>query len=191
MVAVKGYGKRKPANDNKTEEERQLNRRVDIIVQYGLKKIDPNQPTTSKKVLVKTPGITLNQLNSDSTKAGMRIILKNLNFYGGMHTLLPGSLPTLDTLVKILKKHPNLKICILGYVCCTENGEDGMDNETRTFGLSWNRANEVYQYLISKHISKERLSYKGMGGQHHLVDPEITEDDKTTNRRVEIEVVER
>ena len=185
MFVIKGYGKRKPANANKTEEERQMNRRVDIIVQYSLKKITPEHVKRS------VPSGKISQLDSDSAKAGTHIVLRNLNFYGGMHHLLPGSLPTLDTLVKILKANPNLKICILGYVCCTENGEDGMDNETRTFGLSWNRAKEVYLYLIKNRISKDRLTYKGMGGQNHIADPEITEEDKTTNRRVEIVVVER
>jgi len=176
IVTIKGWGKRKPSNDNKTDAERQANRRVDISL------VLLNKGTSKNG---------LEQLNSDSVKEGTHLILKDLQFYGGTHRLLPRSLPLLDTLVKILKLHPTLKISIQGHVCCTLNGDDGEDLETHTADLSWNRAKEVYNYLIKNQINFRRLNYLGLGGKNHLIDPEITEENRTLNRRVEIVVVER
>ncbi len=173
-IEIRGYGKRKPINKNKNPKEWQENRRVDIEAV-----LDENKSQNG-----------LNTFN-DKAKTGTHITLKAMDFEGGMHHLLPAFLPELDSLVQIMQTHPTLEIKILGYVCCTQNGMDGTDLETGTPNLSTNRAKAVYDYLIKNKISKTRLSYQGMGGRNKIVNPEITEEDKTLNRRVEIVIMKQ
>jgi outer membrane protein OmpA-like peptidoglycan-associated protein len=176
-------GKRKPVNDNSTENERWLNRRVDV--ELVADKIINDSNKSNQTEIKKLPGLF------DTAKTGSRIILPGLNFYPGMHRLLPASTPVLDTIIRILKNHPALKIRIEGHVCCTANGEDGEDIETHVFNLSQTRARMVYEYLASHGISSNRMSYIGKAGKFHMVENEITEEDKIRNRRVEIQIIGR
>lgn len=174
------FGKTRPCNANRTEAERQANRRVEITADYPLRYYE-------------THADTMRQFNAylDTAKPGTHLILPGINFYPGLHRLLPRCLPIADSLVSILKKKPNLKVRIEGHVCCTDNGMDGEDNETITYDLSIHRAEAVYQYLVLHGIDPHRLSYMGRAGKHHLVDPEITDADKEKNRRVEVVVISR
>ena len=97
------------------------------------------------------------------------------------------SAPELQT----LKANPKLKVEIQGHVCCTENGEDGIDLDTREKKLSENRAKAVYEYLIAKGIDKARLSYKGYGRTNPKEVVEDTPQKEQANRRVEILVIEK
>jgi outer membrane protein OmpA-like peptidoglycan-associated protein len=169
---VKAWGKRKPLNKNVTEKDRQANRRVDV--QYEVARRPDNNTLAH---------------HFDSAKEGMHIVLPQLNFYGGMHKILPESKPVLDTLLRALKKNPKMKIRVEGHVCCTINGADGEDLETHITGLSVARAKEVYKWLIDHGIEQGRLSYRGMAGKYHLIDPEDTEEAMIKNRRVEVVVV--
>jgi outer membrane protein OmpA-like peptidoglycan-associated protein len=176
---INGFGKRKPANTNKTKAERQENRRVDITF------------TSQSEIIVNKDTTYSLTRTIDSSKTGSKIILKNINFYGGLHQLLPASKPVLDTLLKILIQHSETKIRIEGHVCCTLNGIDGEDYETHSWNLSWGRAKAIYDYLTQHGINQNRLSYIGKAGKYHLVDPELTEDDRIKNRRVEIVIVKK
>ena len=173
IILLKGWGKRKPVNGNLTAAERSLNRRVEIVF-----------PGHSPRSHVPS------RINLDSARAGQTIVLRNINFYGGSHRLLPQSEPALADLLAALKKNPSVTISIVGHVCCTD-GEDGWDIDSQMPDLSWKRAQVIYHYLVDNGINKERLDYKGMAGSKHLVWPENTEDDRTMNRRVEIKVMSR
>lgn len=151
------------------------NRRVEIILQ---KKIHTSQPRSA---------VSLD--NIDQVKKGENIILRNMNFEGGRHILLPRSVPELDKLFDILTTHPLLVIAIQGYVCCTDSLHDGADFDTHDEHLSVNRAKAIYDLLVTKGIKSSRLSYEGFGGKRPLVFPEYSEEDKEQNRRVEIKVI--
>jgi outer membrane protein OmpA-like peptidoglycan-associated protein len=88
-----------------------------------------------------------------------------------------------------MRDNPDLRIEIQGHVCCTYDGADGPNMETGGQYLSVDRAKAVYDYLVYYGISETRLNYKGFGGSKRLVDPELTEGDRTRNRRVEIVVL--
>ena len=72
-----GHGKKVSLNENKTAEERQLNRRVEI--------------SFNKTAVTGTPETnTLKEKIADSTtKAGTNIVLQSINFEGGRHRFLP------------------------------------------------------------------------------------------------------
>ena len=131
------------------------------------------------------------QIADTSTKEGTHIILKNMNFIGGRHVLLPGSVPILEELLQVLKDNAKLEIEIQGHICCTPGSEDGIDIDYRTRNLSVMRAQAIYEYLIGHGIHKKRLSYHGFGHQYPLVYPEDTEEKRTTNRRVEIRIIKK
>ena len=129
----------------------------------------------------------------NEAQEGQTLVLKNINFYGGRHSFLPRSLPVLEELLEVMNANPDLVIEIQGHICCriglAEDGEDyDAGGEKR---LSINRAKAVMDFLESNGISANRMSYKGFAGTQPLINPELTEDDRTANRRVEIRIVKK
>ena len=188
---LEGFGKRRPLNNNSGDQERFLNRRVEITIQKKEGSIPVAKIETKKETPTKQQPSLTEIIKDTTTKTGSNIILKNMNFYGGRHILLPQSVPTAIELLNVLKENPTLEIEIQGHICCTPGPEDGLDIDTNTPNLSVNRARAIYEYLISNGISAQRLSYKGFGHRRPLVYPEDTEEKRTTNRRVEIKIIKK
>jgi outer membrane protein OmpA-like peptidoglycan-associated protein len=169
-----GHGEKQPVAGNDTETGRQLNRRVSITLTQG------DEKTLTEKI------------GDSTTTAGTNIVLKNLNFVGGMHRLLPEAFATLDELLAAMRNYPNLVIAIEGHICCQEGNGDGLDNETGIQNLSEARAKAIHDHLISSGIGPERVSYKGFGHSRPLYPfPENNEDEKMLNRRVEIRIIRK
>ena len=136
-------------------------------------------PVKPKKVFDVESAIELNK--------GDELIMDGLNFYPGSHRTLPEAKPVLKKLLQTLKESPTLMIEIQGHVCCASKpNEDGLDDETGDFKLSWNRAQYIRDYLIQNGIAQERISYRGFAMTRPLVYPEKTIQDQIKNRRVEI-----
>jgi outer membrane protein OmpA-like peptidoglycan-associated protein len=180
LFVKEGFGKRKPLNDNSTAEQRLQNRRVEIIVHLN----DSTTPATENK----TP--TLTEIIKDTARKG-NIILRNLNFQGGRHYLLPQSQPVLDELYRVMADNPTLAIQIEGHVCCTPDNADGLDIDLQTYDLSVQRAKAIYGYLVQRGIAPERLSYTGFGGARKLYRYENDEFERQENRRVELKILSR
>jgi len=83
-------------------------------------------------------------------------ILVNLNYVYDKAELVEESIPLLDNIVSILKKHKDIKIRILAHTDC--KGSDSYNLK-----LSQLRADYVKNYIISQGIAGERLEAKGMG----------------------------
>jgi len=186
IIRIHGFGKRSPAHDNNTAENRALNRRAEVLfyIRKGPVDIvyDRSNPDEQKKE-ENAPNIGL----EEEVDEGETFVLKNMNFYGGRHQPLPSSIPVMESLLKWLKRHPTVEIEIQGYVCCTPEGKEGMDNETGKWSLSANRAEVIYNYLVENGIEPERLTYKGYGSKT----PPGGYVDNPANRRVEIKIVKR
>jgi outer membrane protein OmpA-like peptidoglycan-associated protein len=105
--------------------------------------------------------------------------------------LLRRSIPVLNELLEAMQQNPNLKIEIHGHVCCTATYLDGRDNDLGSFDLSWQRAKVVYQYLLEKNVSADRMSYKGFGASQKLFPEERDAYEQEENRRVEIKIVSK
>jgi outer membrane protein OmpA-like peptidoglycan-associated protein len=167
-------------------------RKVEVILERKKKEI--HTPTSDKKEKPAKPLSTTTSSNEEiynNIKEGENLVWENLNFIGGRHYLLPESYPSREKLLKLLQDYPSLKIQIEGHICCERIMDDGLDHDTGENLLSVNRAKHIYHYLTHKGIKAERLSYKGFGGKTPLVEHEITEKDRTSNRRVEIRVMEK
>jgi outer membrane protein OmpA-like peptidoglycan-associated protein len=137
------------------------------------------RPVKPKKVFDLASAIELNK--------GDELIMDGLNFYPGSHRTLPEAKPILRKLLQALNENPTLMIEIQGHVCCASKpNEDGLDDETGDFKLSWNRAQYIRDYLIQNGIAQERISYRGFAMTRPLVYPEKTIQDQIKNRRVEI-----
>jgi flagellar motor protein MotB len=80
-----------------------------------------------------------------------------------------------------------MRIEVQGHVCCAAKpNQDGLDDETGDYKLSWNRAQFVHDYLRQNGIEAERVTYRGFAMTRPLVYPENTVQDQIKNRRVEI-----
>jgi outer membrane protein OmpA-like peptidoglycan-associated protein len=109
--------------------------------------------------------------------------LKNVFFETAKFNLKPESRYELDKLVSHLQKNPGLQIELRGH---TDNVGDPKSNQL----LSENRAKSVYNYLIEKGISKDRLSWKGFGETM----PKTTNDTpegRAINRRTEYRILKK
>jgi outer membrane protein OmpA-like peptidoglycan-associated protein len=175
-----GHGKRRPLNDNLSEEERQRNRRVEINFLQAM----PNGPTrigTLKETIADT-----------ATTVGTNIVLRNINFVGGRDEFLPESIGTLDELLDAMKSNKNLVIRIEGHICCQEGNIDGVNIATGVRNLSSARANAVMGFLLSHDINPDRVSAIGFGHSNPIYPyPENNEQERIENRRVEIKIIKK
>ena len=160
-----------------SQEERSLNRRVEIKIIYA--------PANKDKSLTE-------KLADSTITIGTNIILRNINFFGGMHQFLPESTPMLEELLDAMQTYPKLVIRIEGHICCEQYDGDGLDAETGINNLSEARAKAVRDYLIKNNIDSKRVSYKAFGHSSPIYSwPEKTEDEKMKNRRVEIKIISK
>ena len=185
-----GYGKDKPLNNNSTEQDRLLNRRVYITfyAKESAKSIPPDS-IIPKKVPNEKQKQEINKIID--AKVGENIILENLLFFPGRHFIKEESYDALSNLLNAMQSHPSLVIQIQGHVCCTTYEPDGYDWDTGTNNLSEMRAKQVYLFLIKNGIDKNRMSYIGFGGQKKLYEDESDEYFKSMNRRVEIKILKK
>jgi outer membrane protein OmpA-like peptidoglycan-associated protein len=108
-------------------------------------------------------------------KLASNFVFTQVLFDNNSYALLPASLPELNKLVQILEENPSMHIQISGH---TDNIGKDADNLT----LSTNRAKAIVQYLSSKGIATERLSYKGFGSTEPIATNE-TAAGRALNRR--------
>ncbi len=190
VIKEEGFGKRQPLNNNATDHDRFLNRRVELTISIpGRSVVTIPEKKPGKKIIEKT--ITT-IITDTSTKVGSKIVLRNLIFIGGRHFLVPESNSVIKELLLVMNNNPKLEISIEGHVCCIPGTNDGIDLDLGTPNLSEMRAKTVYDYLIYFGISPKRLSYKGFGHQFPITAyPEKTVEEMNMNRRVEIKIVSK
>ncbi len=106
--------------------------------------------------------------------------LKDILFETNSFKLNPASFIELDKLLQLMRDNPSLKVRINGH---TDNVGKPADNLL----LSTNRAKSVVDFLISKGVVRERLTYKGFGSTKPVAD-NSNEAGRAKNRRTELEV---
>lgn len=121
------------------------------------------------------------QKKGNAFEIGKKIKLDKLHFYGNSDVVLTKSQYVLKNLLDIMISNPTLIIDIQGHICCEEIDYNDISSK---------RAKAVYEFLLKNGISKDRISHQGFGSSspiHPL--PEHTEEERVTNRRVEIEII--
>ncbi len=115
-------------------------------------------------------------------KVGTTIVLRNIFFDFDKATLRPESKTELERAYEFLQKNPRIKVRIAGHT-------DSFGSDEYNQRLSEARAKSVYEYLISRGISADRLGYVGYG-ESRPADTNDTEEGRQNNRRVELEIIE-
>jgi len=101
----------------------------------------------------------------------------NIRFKKNSYHIKQYYLPSIDSYVALLRKHPNYTLHISGY---TDNTGDASYNKL----LSEKRANEVLKLLISRGANPSQLSAEGMGEANPVAD-NTTKAGRLQNRRIE------
>ena len=117
-------------------------------------------------------------LSGEGKVEGKQFVLEDVSFLSGKYTLTSKSNKSLNEIAAILQKNKSIIIHLKGHT-----DSDG-DDETN-FILSQKRAQSVANYLISKGIKSERITYEGHGEARPLVKNDSPEN-KQINRRVEL-----
>lgn len=112
---------------------------------------------------------------------GETFVLKNVFFDFDKSNLKKESNIELDKLAAYLLQNQKMRIEIGGHT-------DNQGNDAYNQKLSLERAKSVYDYLISKGIKPERMSYKGYGASQPIA-PNQTEEGRAQNRRTEFKIV--
>lgn len=91
-----------------------------------------------------------------------------------------GSVETLNKVVDIMNKYPAYNMRITGHT-------DSHGNDNKNLVLSESRAKACYQYFVDKGISKDRMTFVGLGELRPVAD-NATVEGRAQNRRVEFEL---
>ena len=127
-------------------------------------------------------GATLEE-KIELSKPGTLIVMPEIQFYKNSFGIMPSSKPSIDELVYIMDKNPNLRIEIQGHICCVTQDHNN---------LSLERAKQVRRVLISYSIRQDRMVVKGYGvTKPKFPIPEATEVQALANRRVEIMILQK
>ena len=118
---------------------------------------------------------------SSEVRSVLNYAMEAVLFETGNDELLSESYPVLDQVAGILVDNPYYQLKISGHT-------DDVGNDTNNLRLSEKRAKSCLEYLVSKGISKDRLSFIGYGEQKPIAD-NGTAEGRRTNRRVQFEVL--
>ncbi len=107
-------------------------------------------------------------------------VIAGITFDVNKDSIREGSFGVLDEAAKILAEYPDLKVEVAGHTDDTGAREYNLK-------LSQQRAESVKRYLMSKGVSGERISTRGVGPDEPLVN-EKTNAARQQNRRIEFKI---
>lgn len=116
-------------------------------------------------------------------QVGMSYRLNDIYFDFNSVELLPESMIVIDEFYGFLVENPTLTISIQGHT-------DNVGSEDDNLKLSDDRAKAVYNHLVQRGISPDRLAYKGFG-ESKPIESNDTEDGRARNRRTEFVIIEK
>ena len=122
-----------------------------------------------------------NMVSVVKTDKGLSVrILDSALFNSGSSELLPQAGPILDRIINIVKDS--------SYYINIEGHTDDTGDPDFNWKLSTERALSVIDYFVKADFNPVRLSASGYG-QYHPILPNITAQNRSMNRRVEINMV--
>lgn len=124
-------------------------------------------------------------LNIDVKKmeVGVSYPLNNILFATNSYEINDTIKVVLSNFADFLKDNPKVKVAIYGHT-------DNIGDEVSNIQLSISRAKTVYDFLVSKEIPKDRMTYKGFG-QGSPVATNRTEQGRSLNRRTEFVITSK
>jgi outer membrane protein OmpA-like peptidoglycan-associated protein len=153
-----------------------------LIPENPVVKVEEVKTKSETPKVLKIKALVLDKASLE-IKKGVKYPLEGVNFEKSKTVLVKGAELKLDGVVDYLKQNPKIKIEVAGH---TDNeGADQRLNQR----LSEFRAKVVANYLFNKGISPERIKTIGKGSSEPLVAND-TDENKSTNRRIEIMILE-
>ena len=137
-----------------------------------LKQLKAQKP--ADKPAMPTIVANTDKIKPNETNAAAKVVYFDFN----QITLNATALKDLDALADYLTKNTQSIIEIAGHA-------DNKGAWNKNISVSNKRSQEVYNYLLSKHISAERMVFFGKGAAEPLAD-NSTDDNRSKNRRVEV-----
>lgn len=117
------------------------------------------------------------------SRPGTLIVLPEIQFYKNSFGIMPSSKRSIDELLYVMDKYPNLRIEIQGHICCVS---------ADIKNLSLERAKQVRRVLVANRIQLHRMVVKGFGvSKPKFSIPEANEEQAAANRRVEIMILQK
>ena len=188
-ITTGAFGESNPPATNMTAAGMQENRVVTMRLFYAAASVSPERGEKEKN-LEKPTSSTADLVQKISSQSTIR--LENIKFEGGRDVFLRESFAELKLLLEVMQQRDSLEIEIQGHICCMpSDAEDGMNMETGKMQLSYDRAVAVMAYLLRNGVAQSRMRVVGKGARSPAVWPEVTESDKSQNRRVEIKVLKK
>jgi outer membrane protein OmpA-like peptidoglycan-associated protein/tetratricopeptide (TPR) repeat protein len=136
----------------------------------------------SANVVLKDSVITKN-FYLEKIAEGVTRVLRNIYFDFDKATLRKDSNSELNNLYKFLVSNPGVKLRIDGHT-------DSKGSKEYNKYLSQKRSEEVVNWLVSKGISRDRLSAKGFGESKPLASNDDEDEGRELNRRTEFVIIE-
>ena len=178
--SIKGKGEIEVSvSDINLEEIRKNNRKAILKITYS-----KNQNNTTSEILTTYSGY---KKVEDKLNIGDKILLENTIFKESLTHFINIEVAESELLkiIKYLKENPLVSIEIQGHVCCiSKSFTDARDLESGKNNLSKTRAKKIYDFFLSKGISKNRMTHTGFGRKFPLPNT-----DELLNKRVEIVIV--
>lgn len=115
-------------------------------------------------------------------KAGQAVVLNNVFFGFDSYELSDDSKAELNRVERFLNKNSGLLVEIAGHT-------DNRGNADYNKQLSESRAKAVYDYLIGRGVSQDKLSFRGYGAQKSIA-PNDDAAGRAKNRRTEMVIVD-
>lgn len=116
----------------------------------------------------------------DRIVEGDKVKLDAIHFDFDKHNIKPQAAFELDKLVDLMKKNPEMKVRVEGHT-------DNRGSKSYNQKLSERRAKSTVEYVVSKGISRDRISGKGFGKSRPVYDcgSKCSEEQHAANRRSE------
>lgn len=131
----------------------------------------------------RTPGVKSNKgcpKMSPEQESALRHAFDNLLFESGKDVIMSESYSSLNELGKVLIKDSKAKLYLEGHT-------DDVGNDNANLDLSRRRSASVKKYLAEMGVSDSRIRTDGFG-ETRPVCPELTDDCRHKNRRVEMNI---
>jgi outer membrane protein OmpA-like peptidoglycan-associated protein/tetratricopeptide (TPR) repeat protein len=173
---------------NTTNNEGKVNYPIDCNTDYMLQVSASNFETGSfpiSKVSVSEIIIPTELTPSEVIITEKEVILKNVYFDFNKSNITAQGANELDKLVTVMKEYPSMTIFVKSHT-------DSKGKSAYNLNLSEQRAQSTVQYIISKGISKDRISGKGFGSNEPKINcSDCTEEENAQNRRSEFLIVRK
>ena len=122
--------------------------------------------------------LVLNQIVKEKA-----IVLENIFYDFDKAAIRPDAAVELDKLVEVLNDNPDIAIELSSHT-------DLRGSDVYNLDLSQRRADAAVEYIISKGISKDRITAKGYGETKPVVPNATTDEEHQRNRRTEFKVID-